>query len=151
VNRNRFVLLQLLQQSFASTTAVNKSLLATTTTLFFKNVLIFLLQLLQTNLWFYESRIIFLGLKQLLQQASARNFWNVFFASTTLSTVMALLLQLLQTNLLLATLSTSFFFFLASFQILLFLQTVKNVLLQNYHQISKQKNFSIFVFCKKHT
>jgi hypothetical protein len=50
VNRNRFVLLQLLQQSSASTIAFNKSLLATTTTLFFKNVLIFLLQLLQTNL-----------------------------------------------------------------------------------------------------
>jgi hypothetical protein len=51
VNRNRFVLLQLPQQSSASTTAFNKSLLATTTTtLFFENVLIFLLQLLQTNL-----------------------------------------------------------------------------------------------------
>jgi hypothetical protein len=50
VNRNRFVLLQLLQHSSASTTAFKKSLLATTTTLFFENVLIFLLQLLQTNL-----------------------------------------------------------------------------------------------------
>jgi hypothetical protein len=72
-----------------------------------------------------------------------------FFASTTPSTVMALLLlQLLQTNLLLATLSTSFFFF-ASFQILLFLQTVKNDLLQYYHKISKQL-FSPYLCFAKH-
>jgi hypothetical protein len=65
---------------------------------------------------------------------------------------MALLLQLLQTNLLLATLSTSFSkFFFASFQILLFLQTVKNDLLQYYHQISKQNIspylcFAIYIY-----
>jgi hypothetical protein len=57
-----------------------------------------------------QGILIFFWLQQLLQQAFACNFRNVFFSSTTPSTVMALLLQLLQTNLLLATLSTSFFF-----------------------------------------
>jgi hypothetical protein len=62
---------------------------------------------------------------------------------------MALLLQLLQTNLLLATLSTSFFFFsFASFQILLFLQAVKNDLLQYYYQISKQNLSPYLCFAK---
>jgi hypothetical protein len=86
VNRNRFVLLQLLQQSSASTIAFNKSLLATTTTtLFFKNVLIFLLQLLQTNLWSYDSRILFFGFN---------NCFNKLLLAT--SEMYLLLQQLLQ-------------------------------------------------------